>query len=70
MFNAEEIHAFTTEKPIAGAPQLTRAGKHASEVRYFDRERARRLDQILETLTNPARAIQGPPRRVRVWTAA
>jgi hypothetical protein len=67
-FNAEEIHPFTTEKPIVGAEQLARPGKHASEIRYFDRERARRLDQILETLTNPARAIRAKdPRAVCVY---
>ena len=56
VFNPEEIHTFTSTKPIAGAEQIARPGR-ADEVRYFDRERARRLDQILATLRNPARAL-------------
>ena len=67
-FNPEEIHIFTSAEPIAGAEQIVRPGKHASEVRYFDRERARRLDQILDTLKNPARALQAKdPRAVCVF---
>jgi len=55
-FNAEETHIFSSARPIPDAQQITRPGK-AREVRYFDRNRARQLDQILRTLEKPARAL-------------
>jgi len=71
-FNHEEIHPFTTEVSSPGAEQVARGGR-SGEIRYFDRLRARRLDDILPTLRNPARVVQakslrgvcvyGPPER-------
>lgn len=67
-FNPEEIHLFTDSNPIEGAELVGRPGKHAREVRYFDRTRARALDRVLDTLRNPARVLPAKtPRAVCVY---
>jgi hypothetical protein len=56
-FNPEEIHLFTDERTPCPACDVLRRTGASGEVRCFSRERARRMDEILATLRNPAAAL-------------
>jgi hypothetical protein len=54
-FNPEEIHLFTDERTPCPACDIIRRDGRSREVRCFSRDRARRLDDILDTLDRAAR---------------
>lgn len=54
-FNPEEIHHFTDKRTPCPAGDVVRREGRSGEVRCFSRERARRMDAILDTLKNAAR---------------
>ena len=66
-FNPEEIHVFTDgSAPKSMADLVARPGD-PRETRTFSRERARRMDAILPTLSTPGAAIPGTgPRSILV----
>jgi hypothetical protein len=66
VFNPEEIHLFSaTTCPAPGTELIQRPG--SSELRYFDRTRARRLDEVIHTLERCARALPGRTGNVCVY---
>jgi hypothetical protein len=58
-FNAEEIHLFTDHGAPRSMADLVARPSDPREVRSFSRERARRMDAILPTLSAPGAAIPG-----------
>jgi hypothetical protein len=57
-FNPEETHPFSDERnPCPPGDVVRRAGR-SGEVRCFDRKRARQMDRILPTITNPVAAFR------------
>lgn len=73
-FVAEEIHPFTVSVEEGRSPpesSVVRRPDKSGETRIFSRQRARLLDEILPTLSNPVGCVPGTaPKSLQVYGPA